>query len=221
MVPAERAYPLPAGVDAAAAAVLLHPAGTAWLGLFRHAGLRLGETVVIEGAGGGVGGATVQLAAAAGARVVATCAADDVERVLGYGADLALDYRAPGLAAALADAVECRADVWWDNSGRNRLDVALPLLAPRARVLLSAGLGGSASLDVGGLYTRDASLLGFAISNAAVADLADAARVINDRLARGALSARIGGRYLLADAPRAHRDLADRRVRGRLLLVPS
>jgi NADPH:quinone reductase-like Zn-dependent oxidoreductase len=90
VVPADRLYRLPAGVDPVAAVAVLHPAATAWLALFRHARLGAGSaspggsggaggTVFVAGGGGNVGAALIELAAAAGARVVATASARDLE----------------------------------------------------------------------------------------------------------------------------------------------
>jgi NADPH:quinone reductase-like Zn-dependent oxidoreductase len=80
VVPVDRLYPLPAGVDPDGAVVAAHPGATAYLGLVREAGLVPGETVVVAGAGGGVGSAAVQLAAMSGARVLATASGDDAAK---------------------------------------------------------------------------------------------------------------------------------------------
>ncbi|WP_344340076.1 alcohol dehydrogenase catalytic domain-containing protein, partial [Kitasatospora putterlickiae] len=61
-VPADRLYRLPPGVDPAEAVAALHPAATAHLALFTHGGLRTGETVLVGGGGGNVGGALITLA---------------------------------------------------------------------------------------------------------------------------------------------------------------
>lgn len=70
------------------------------------------------------------------------------------------------------------------------------------------------------LHPRDASVLGFAISNASVADLADAAVAINHMLATGDLRGRVGATFHLAEAAAAHRALEAGGVRGRILILP-
>ncbi|HET8560615.1 MAG TPA: NADPH:quinone reductase [Marmoricola sp.] len=219
-VPAERLYPLPPSVAAYDAVRVLHVAATAWLGLFRRASLALGETVLVNGAGGGVGSCVVQLAKAAGARVVATTSAADLAWVRSCGADEVLDHGSPDLAAALDDVVGPGVDVWWDNSGINDVASALPRLSLGGRVLMISGLSSRPSFAAGDLYTRDASVLGFAISNASVSDLASAARAINALLARGALSVQPGEVFPLSRAADAHRAL-EAGARGRLLVVPD
>lgn len=81
VVGADRLYRLPDGVAAAGAVTLLHSAMTAWLALHRHGRMVAGETVYVGGAAGGVGTALVTLAAAAGARVVASARPDDAAAV--------------------------------------------------------------------------------------------------------------------------------------------
>ena len=70
LAPAHCVHPAPAALDDDAAASLYIGYQTAWFALHRRAGLRAGETVLVHAAAGGVGSATVQLAKAAGARVV-------------------------------------------------------------------------------------------------------------------------------------------------------
>lgn len=217
----ERLYRLPAGVDPEQAVAVLHPAATAHLGLVREAGLQAGETLVVEGAGGAVGSALVQMAHAVGARVIATAAAHDAPWCGACGADAVLDYREPQLAERIRAAAPDGVDVWWDTSGRNELARSLPLMALRGRVVVMSGLGGGdVALPVGALYTRDLRLLGFAISNASAADLAGAARHLNALLAAGVLRARIGARLRLAEAARAQAALAAGQVRGRIVVLP-
>jgi len=67
---------------------------TAWQGLFDHGRLQSGQSVLIHGAGGGVGHFAVQFAHARGAKVYATCSGQDVDFVRGLGADVVLDYKA-------------------------------------------------------------------------------------------------------------------------------
>ncbi|MGV9252210.1 NADP-dependent oxidoreductase [Streptomyces sp. NPDC003697] len=90
-VKARNLAPLPADVTHTVAAALPISGLTAWQGLFDHAGLTTGQTVLIHGAAGGVGSIAAQLARAAGARVVGTGRAADRETVLDLGAHAFLD----------------------------------------------------------------------------------------------------------------------------------
>ncbi len=218
VVSRDRLYPLPPGADARSAVIVLHTAATAYLGLFRTGSLRPGETVLVAGAGGGVGSVAVQLAAAAGARVVATASADDAEWCRTCGADVVLDYRDEALPKRLAEAAPGGYDIWWDNSGRNDLGLAVPLLASGGRIIAFAGLAARPVLPIGALYTRDASIRGFVISNATITDLADAADAINRLLATKGLAARTHHTAALTEAAAVHRQL-ETGVRGRIIVT--
>ncbi|PSL52140.1 NADPH:quinone reductase-like Zn-dependent oxidoreductase [Saccharothrix carnea] len=93
---------IPLGDAAALPAVAL----TAWQSVVEHAGVRPGQRVLVNGAGGAVGGHAVQLAHQAGAEVVAVAVGRNAERVRGYGADEVVDHT----AGAVADQVTGRFD---------------------------------------------------------------------------------------------------------------
>lgn len=221
-VEAARLYPLPGGVDAREAAVVLHGAATAWLALFRHACLSIGETVLIEGAGGAVGSAAVQMAGLAGASVVATASAGDAGWCRDCGAGTVLDYHGDDLLKAVAAAAPGGLDLWWDCSGRQRVADRLALMAEGGRIIMTAGLGHQDVIfPAGEFYTRDLELHGFVISNASIPELAAAAAGINRMLASGRLRGRMGPVYTLAEAARAQQALAEGGLHGRrIVLVP-
>ncbi len=99
-VPVDRRYHLPAGVDPERAVAVAHPAATAYLGLFRHARLHVGETIYLGGGAGNVGTAAIELAAA-GARVVASARKEDFAHCRRAGAHATIDYRDPELAGPI------------------------------------------------------------------------------------------------------------------------
>jgi NADPH:quinone reductase-like Zn-dependent oxidoreductase len=219
LVPQDRLYPRPDGVDPIEAVAVLHAAATAHLGLFREAHLQNGETVVVSGAGGAVGTTAVQLASACGAHVIATARAEDANWCRSAGADAVFDYRDPNLWTQIAGAAPNGVDVFFETSKHYAFERTLPLLARGGRFVLITGIGSTVSLPLEQLYLRDASLRGFVISNASVADLASAARAINDGLARGLLRVRIGTRLPLEESAHAHR-LMESGTRGRIVVVP-
>jgi NADPH:quinone reductase-like Zn-dependent oxidoreductase len=201
---ADRLYPLPDGADPVDAVSVLHPAATAWLGLFAHAGLAAGQTVAIGGAAGGVGSAAVQLASRAGARVIATANPRDEQWCRDCGAAEVIDYRSD-VFAAIGSAAPGGLDLFWDTSGHHDLERTVPLLARGGCIVVAAGLRTRPVLPVGPLYTSDASIVGFAITNASVAELAAAAEAINELLGTGALRSRIARILPLREAATAHR----------------
>lgn len=221
-VAADRLYAAPPGVDADHLVAAAHPAASAWLALFRHGRLRAGETVYVGGGAGNVGGAAVALAARAGARVVATARAADAAAVRALGAAEVLDHAAPDLAGRVRRAAPDGYDVHLDTSGHGELADAVESLAMGGRLVAMVGLGGGpASLPVSRLYTRDASIVGFAISNATTADLAEAADGVVEALVDTPWRPRIADRLPLSMTAEAHRRLEAGQVRGRLVLTPS
>ncbi|MEU7530721.1 NADPH:quinone reductase [Saccharothrix sp. NPDC042600] len=219
-VPADRLYRLPAGVDPVRAVAVLHTAATAHIGLRREARVAPGETIVVVGAGGGVGSAVVQLAAASGARVIAVDRAENARWCRRCGAHDVLDRDDPLLSRRIAALAPSGVDVHWDNTGHHDLAGTVPLMARGGRIVLSAGFTARAELPVGACYTRDLRLHGFAISNASTADLATAATEINAELARGGLRARIRAVLPLTAAARAHRAQEEGGRPGRIVVLP-
>ncbi|MCV7226945.1 NADP-dependent oxidoreductase [Mycolicibacterium komossense] len=92
LAPADSLAAAPASVALADSAALPEAGLTAWQSLFEVAALAGGQSVLINGASGAVGGYAIQLAKAAGAVVTATAKARDADRLLDYGADRVVDY---------------------------------------------------------------------------------------------------------------------------------
>lgn len=92
IAPAAALTAAPKSVPLADSAALPTVGLTAWQALFEVAGLRAGQSVLINGAGGGVGGYAVQLAKQVGAVVTATASARSAARLRRYGADRIIDY---------------------------------------------------------------------------------------------------------------------------------
>jgi NADPH:quinone reductase-like Zn-dependent oxidoreductase len=149
--------------------------------------------------------------------VLAGARPEDAEWCRSAGAAEVLDYRDPGLPDRLRALGPAGIDLYIDTSGHLDLPTALDLLALRGRVVLLAGHGQRLTLPAGSLYTNDRSILGFAISRAAVGDLAEVASTLNSRLAAGALPARVRDVWPLERAAEAHQAV-ERGVRGRIVL---
>lgn len=220
VVGVDRLYHLPGDVDAARAVAVLHPVATAHLALFRHARLQPGETVLVIGGAGNVGRAATVLAARAGARVLAVARAETAPDCLRAGATAVVDHRDPDAAEQLRELIGDGVDVHLDTSGHQDLDAALAVVGHGARVVLMAGLTARPVLPVGAVYPRDVSLVGFAISNASVDDLAGTARVINHGLADDAFPIPVTVELPLSRTAEAHR-MIEAGVRGRIVLRPE
>jgi NADPH:quinone reductase-like Zn-dependent oxidoreductase len=196
-VEARNLAPLPAGIDHTVAAALPISGLTAWQGLFDHAQLKTGQTVLIHGAAGSVGSIAVQLAHELGARVIGTGRARDREAALGLGADAFVDLQAD----RVEDAGEV--DAVFDVIGGEILERSAPLVRT----------GGTVVTIVGPPNVRPAD--GRAIFFVVEPDrirLAD----IADRVRSGRLNPIVGAVRPLAEAPSAF--APDRRLPGKTII---
>ncbi|WP_326950178.1 NADP-dependent oxidoreductase [Amycolatopsis sp. NBC_01307] len=106
LAPAGVLTPAPKGVPLADAAALPLVGLTAWQALFDHGELKSGQRVLINGAGGAVGGYAVQLAKGAGAHVIATASPRSGDAVKAAGADEVVDHTTTGVTAAVTEPVD-------------------------------------------------------------------------------------------------------------------
>jgi NADPH2:quinone reductase len=220
-------YPLPDGVSYESAAASALVGLTAQLGLAEHAGLTRGETLFVNGGSGGVGSVVVQLAKAAGARVVvATGGRDKVDYCRGLGADAAIDYTHQNVGAELARLAPQGVDVWWETSRAPCLSTAVHALAPRGRLVLMAGRDARPEFPIGPFYAKCCKALGFVMFLESPDVQRRAAETINGRLAAGQLAVPIAHCGPLEETPalhhwqHAHTVLGERPLRGKLLVAP-
>ncbi|MBP1822153.1 NADP-dependent oxidoreductase [Mycobacterium sp. OAE908] len=123
-VEARNLVPLAADIDHTVAAALPISGLTAWQGLFVHAGLTAGQTVLVHGAAGGVGSIVVQLALEVGAHVIGTGRSEDRDVVLGLGAQAFVDLGADPLEDV------GQVDVVFDVIGSEILERSTALVRP-------------------------------------------------------------------------------------------
>jgi NADPH2:quinone reductase len=118
IAPTTMVFDVPDDLDDAAAAAFFFPFHLAHLGLHERGRVQAGETVLVHAAAGGVGSAAVQLAVAAGARVIATAGGDEkVSFCKQLGADVAIDHRGGFVDAVLDATGERGVDVCFDGVG--------------------------------------------------------------------------------------------------------
>ena len=199
-------YPTPAGVGDAAAAACALVGITAHLGLFREARLQAGETVLVHGGSGGVGSMVVQMAKAAGARVLTTAGNDEKVRICQQlGADVVVNYKQDDVAAALRAFAPGGADVVWETQREPDFDRLVGYLAERGRLVLMAGRDARPPFPVGPFYVKGCSLHGFVMFKATPDQQRRAADDIHRWLASGQLQPRIAREFPLSEAAAAHR----------------
>lgn len=137
-------FEVPEAMGAAEAAALPVTYQTGWFALHHRGRLQAGETVLVHAGAGGVGSAAIELAVAAGARVVATAGGPKkVERCRALGAHLAVDYKAEDFVEAVKAFTDGRgADVIYDSVGGDTFDRSRRCIAWEGRILVIGFAGG-------------------------------------------------------------------------------
>ena len=221
---ASRATRIPEGVDIEAAASFRSNYTTALYGLERGR-LRPGETLLVHGAGGGVGLAAVDVGKLMGATVIATAGSEAklaVAREL--GADHLIDYR-EGFREAVKEATEQRgADVIYDPVGGDVFDESMRCVAPFGRILIVGFTGGRPALaKTNHLLIKDAEAIGFTIGALGQRDPARATRIhrtLMNWLGSGRITPYISHRVPLEQTADALRLIVNREVIGKAVVVP-
>jgi len=199
-------HPTPASVKDEEVAAMSLVGVTAHLGLFRDAKLKAGEILFVNGGTGGVGAAVLQMAKAAGARVITTAGSDaKVARCRELGADLALNYKTQDVDVAVKGFAPEGVNVWWETLREPSFERAIPLLAMRGRMIVMAGREARPAFPVGPFYVKDCSLFGFAMFNSSAEDQRAAAQDLNRWMAEGKLKACIDRVLPLSETATAHR----------------
>jgi len=217
-VPVENVYPVPDGLSFAEATVVVRHAPLAFA-LIRRAELAAGETALVMGAAGALGGFVVQAAKLSGARVIAAASTDErAVAARGYGADVAVNYRSEDLIAAVMRETGGRgADVVFENVGDPELwPLSFGSLGYRGRLVTAgAHAGGKVTLDLARLYHRLQRIIGSPRSSHA-----DIERTLAEARLGRIRSVRIDRVLPLAEAAAAHRLMEERQVLGKVVLEP-
>ena len=220
-------YPIPDGVNDEEIVAVSLVGITAHFGLLRNAKLRAGETLFVNGGSGGVGSCVVQIAKILGARVITTAGTDEkVKSCLELGADAAVNYKTQDVGAAIREFAPDGVNVWWETLREPDFERTFSHLSMRGRIVVMAGRDARPVFPVGPFYTRDCSVLGFAMFNATPREMRAAAMDLNPWVAEGKLKPRIDRVLPLARAAEAHRLQEESTIKktgllsGKLVLKP-
>jgi NADPH2:quinone reductase len=222
-VPAATVLPLPSGFDLDDGAAFAFTYGTSHHALIDRGALTNGETVLVLGAAGGVGSAAVQIAKAAGARVVAAVSsADKAAFCRTLGADVAIDLSQQDLRDALK-AAQIQPDVVYDPVGGELSEAAFRSIAWRGRhLVVGFAAGPIPALPLNLALLKGASIVGVFWGDFArrepKAFQAGLAQLF-DWYGRGQVKPAIDTRLPMSALHEAYERMASRRVMGKLLLV--
>jgi NADPH:quinone reductase-like Zn-dependent oxidoreductase len=208
VAPAEVLAPAPTHIPLADAAALPVAGLTAYQALFEQGGLKAGQRILVNGAGGGVGSQVVQLAKRAGATVIATASARSAEAVGANGADVVVDYTATPVAEAVTEPVDLVVNL-------------VPGAPADIGRLTSLVVDGGSAVTLAPIPLDDDPDRGvrwtFFNVRSDATQLAELAGMVD----KGELTLDIGGRYPLADSAAVQADGQAGKLRGRVLLIPA
>ena len=215
----------PDGIDDAEAVALLGNYQTMYFALAKRGALRQGETVLVLGSGGGIGTASVQIAKALGARVIAMVHRPEaMDFVKSLGADLVLPLT-DGWLQAVKDVTDGRGvDLVVDPVGGEAFDDAIRVLATEGRLLVLgfASGGGIPTVKVNRLLLRNISVIG--VGYGEFVNRKPGAQSLFEygvnELVKAGLRPPPPIRYPLSEGSTALQSLADGGVLGKVVLEP-
>ena len=224
--PAAQAAAVPAGIDEAIAAAFTLTYATSHHALIDRAQLKRRETLLVLGAGGGVGLAAVQIGKLIGARVIAAASTDEkLAAAHAAGADALVNYSALDLREAVKTLTDGKGvDVVYDPVGGAYTEPALRSIAWRGRLLVVGFANGEIpQIPANLLLIKGAAAVGvfwgeFARREPAANQMLMAA--LFDWLAQGKLRPQITRRYALDETSKALEALLARRAIGKLVVTP-
>jgi len=226
VVPAVMTWPVPEGLDPAAAACIPVAFGTAQECLFTAANLEEGQTALIHAGAGGVGMAAIQLAKQAGATVISTASSDEkLERLKPLGLDHGINYASESFVDGVRELTDGRGvDVVLDSVGGKNLVDSIEALAYRG-TLVSVGVAGRGGSDIEAkaLWAKNNTLRGVYLGGALLAEYPRVHPMIAnliERVAAGELHVEIDRSFPLAEAAAAHAYLEGRTAFGRVVMAP-
>lgn len=224
IAPSAQVMPIPAGLSMVEAAALPEVACTVYSNLAMIAGLRAGQSVLVHGAGGGIGSFAIQWAKAIGAQVITTAGSEaKTQAAKSLGASEAVNYHTDDFVSATLDATHGRGvDAILDIVGTTYLRRNVECLADDGHLVIIGGAIGPVTFDLGELLMRRASISATLLRGRPAQQKADiVAGVIRDVLPlveAGAIRAVVDTVFPLAEASRAHELLESGSTVGKVVL---
>ena len=214
-------HPLPKQLSFSQGAAINVPYATAYRALVQRAHAAAGDIVLVHGATGGVGIAAVQLARAAGMKVIGTGGTEKGrELVLQQGSHYILDHGAPDYLDQIPTLTGGRGvDVILEMLANVNLGRDLRVLAPGGRVVV-IGSRGKVEIDPRDTMTRDAAIVGMLLFNTPKHEALSIHAALLVGMENGTLRPIIGEEMPLADAALAHNAVMQPGAYGKIVLIP-
>lgn len=212
---------LPENVSFEQGAGIFVPYATAYRALFQKAKPRAGETVLVHGASGGVGVASIQWAKHAGLKVIGTAGSEEGKRLVKeQGADFVFDHTSENYLDEIKTATGGKGvDIILEMLANVNLQKDFDVLAMSGRVSI---IGNRGSLDFNPrvIMGRDATVYGIMLFSASREEMEQINAAIYDGLSHGYLNPIVGKTFSLAEAAAAHHAVLEEKAFGKIVLVP-
>jgi putative PIG3 family NAD(P)H quinone oxidoreductase len=226
VAPAPQCLPVPAGMDLVTAAAIPETFFTVWTNVFDRGRLRSGETALFHGGSSGIGTTAIQLAAARGARVLATAGSDEKCRACEQlGAERAINYRTEDFVDVVKQLTKGRGvDLILDIVGGDYIPRDLASLAVEGRLVVIGFMGGdTATIDFRRVLGRRLTITGSTLRPRSVEEkgqiAAEVRREVWPLLESGKVKPLIYRMFPLADAAAAHRLMESSEHVGKIVLT--
>ncbi|HTL34822.1 MAG TPA: zinc-binding dehydrogenase [Kofleriaceae bacterium] len=217
VVPAVNIAPYPGTLDMPNAAASILPFLTAWQMVVHKARVQPGETVLVQGAGSGIGVAAIQIAKLFGARVITTASNEaKLARAKQLGADVGIDYSKQDFAAECRKLTDKRGvDAVIEHVGGDVFAASIKAVKNGGRIVTCGATAGfHPQIDLRHIFFRQVEVLGSTMGSKA-----DMLTVLG-HIAAGTLKPVIHEQLPLERAADAHRILEERKAFGRVILLP-
>lgn len=220
LINADELLPVPDDLSAEQVAAVLTKGLTAWAALNGFYKLRVGETVLIQGASSGVGSLLARWAKALGAVVIGTAGSTEKRAALASVIDHVLPSDAPDLAAQIKRIAPQGIDVAYEFVGKATFAATLAAARDGGTIVSIGSASGAPVFDKAELARRHITMVGGPMANHLQGRVNEATAAVFDAYRRGLFGAVEVTRYALKDAAQAHIDIAERRKAGSLVLIP-
>lgn len=225
-VPAGQLLPVPKGVSLVDAAALPEVVCTVWSNVFMTANLQSGQVLLVHGGSSGIGTMAIQLGREVGARVAVTAGSQaKLDACRELGADILINYRDQDFVEEITAATGgTGADVILDVVGAKYLERNLKALAVNGRIVVIGMQGGAkAEINLNTLLMKRAALIATSLRARPAAEKAAIVAAVREHVwplvEGGRVRPVIHAQLPLAEAPRAHRILAESNHVGKVLLT--
>jgi NADPH2:quinone reductase len=226
LLPADRLVKTPQGISDEQAASMMLKGMTVQYLIHRTYQVKPGDTVLWHAAAGGVGLIACQWLKALGATVIGTVGSDEKAKLAkAHGADHVINYSKENFVARVKEITGGKGlPVVYDSVGKSTWEGSLDCLRPLGMMVFFGNASGPVPplntallAQKGSLFVTRPTLVTYIASRE---DLERTSKSLFDIVASGKVKIEINGRYKLADAAQAHRDLEARKTTGSVILLP-